>query len=131
MKSTKKPKYKFTPFQKAWINALIAQKYKKGRGRLTQVLKNGSLKCCCLGVACELAPKFGVKLKVEVIEDRKQYNGHSGLLSTGIVKILKLRDSEGLFGERESLVSLNDNDRKTHKQIGEFILNNPDKVFKS
>lgn len=37
-----------------WVKALRSGKYRKGRGVLTEVKKNGTKNYCCLGVLCEL-----------------------------------------------------------------------------
>lgn len=37
-----------------WVEALRSGKYRKGRGVLTEVKKNGTKNYCCLGVLCEL-----------------------------------------------------------------------------
>jgi hypothetical protein len=37
-----------------WVKALRSGKYRKGRGVLCEVKKNGTKNYCCLGVLCEL-----------------------------------------------------------------------------
>lgn len=128
----KTAKYKFTPFQKAWIDALIAQTYKQAKERLC--IKNpddNSLSYCCLGVACEIAPKFGIELEVETDRNYLVFNGQWAYLPVSVAEKLKLKDTHGKISEGLNLAYKNDREGLTHKEIGEFIRDNPEKVFVS
>lgn len=130
-----KSKYKFSPFQKAWIDALISQKYKKTIGRLAKVDKKGNLSCCCLGVACEIASKF---LDSHLNKNKSnpndiEYNGVGGCLPINVEQSLRLRSCSGAFrravGKKTNLAKLNDCAKWSHKKIGEYIRDNPENVF--
>jgi hypothetical protein len=129
-------KYKFNFFQKEWLKALKSGKYQKGKCKLAKI-QNNVTKYCCLGVACEvfndkIASNLKVK-KLKKLEDNRfsnrifTYDGDCDYLPNRVYKKLKLNDCEGDFGE-STLVSLNDSD-ETHKEIAQFIENNPEKVF--
>lgn len=103
-------------FFELWIKALESGEYKQGKGYLQQ--SNG--KFCCLGVACDLANKTGVR-KVEIVVDdntclplkMQNFLGISGIGDFSKTVVYKGNGWESLAG-------LND-DGMTFKQIAKVI----------
>ncbi len=147
--------YEFNEAQKLWLAALRSGCYKQGtNGALSE---EGTY--CCLGVACEIAPKFGVVLTINhpvvMVEDEftgeeseveddttNWYSGHSEDAPASVTDALKLRGSLGEFEQEfytfdkhgnklTGLAGLNDSDEYSFEKIADFIEANPEKVFKS
>ena len=49
-----------------WIEALRSDEFDQGTTKLTKIDDDGYETDCCLGVACKVAIKHGVPLKVEI-----------------------------------------------------------------
>ena len=49
---------------KLWVDALRSGEYQQGKNSLAKYDDDGTLKFCCLGVACEVAIKDGLNLPV-------------------------------------------------------------------
>ncbi len=134
--------FKYTPIQRAWLDALKSGKFRQGRKRLAIRTKNKKVDYCCLGVACVVANRMGRKLKKssqkDILGDVIAFNDSAGALPTVVTRTLNLRDDVGSFKQPVSfngissgcLASLNDNGQ-THKKIAEYIELNPTNVFKS
>lgn len=126
-------------YQKAWIARLKSGKTRK----CTNLLNDGKGRHCCLGVAINTC-------KLEKIETRSSFRVEDLYDYKKTLKILNLRDNEGSFlvdkiSEKwkqilenqkskeslDSLISLNDCTKLSHRQIGEFIDENREAVFLS
>lgn len=117
------------PNAKKWVRALRSGKYKQATGNL-----HNSDGYCCLGVACELAIKNGVRVKKEDHEDRPTvYDGMSDLLPLSVQRWLNLNSDDGVLtlasDEETSLANLNDNG-SNFKQIADIIVKYQDQLFK-
>lgn len=124
--------YKFSPLQRAWIAALKSGKYKQGTRRLGKRTRNKKVEYCCLGVACVVAKKHGVKLKRETSGDFCVFGGQKAFPPTNVVEALRLHSKMGNINSESSfpcLSRMNDSGQYTHKMIAEFIESNPKKVF--
>ena len=119
--------HKFTPFQRAWLDALKSGRFRQGRKRLARRLKNKKVEYCCLGVACSIAPKFGVKLKKASKYDTTghaiSFNGESGYLP------LAVKDALHFKGVGRNLAMLNDDKRFSFKRIAERVEQYPSLYF--
>ncbi len=131
----KKTKYKFTKLQLDWITDLINGRFTKTTRQLGKSLKKHA-SYCCLGVACLVARRNGLDISKEINANGDIcFDGDDAELGMTLWKEYKLRSGQGDFKSaidgRASLVALNDDAGWSHKQIGEYILNNPENVFKS
>lgn len=115
----------------AWVAALRSGDYKQGKGYLAN---KGQF--CCLGVACELAIKDGVKVKRS---DRpsgvKEYDGVTGAMPLPVRQWLGLKYSDGAYKtdngsyeESRSLAGLNDNGYG-FEAIAQLIESHPKGMF--
>ncbi len=122
--------YKFSPLQRAWLDALKSGKYRQGKRVLARRLPNKKVEYCCLGVACVVGNENGVKSKKTCCSTEKviAFDNMTGCLPPNIQKALKMRDHIGVVSETQSLAYMNDSG-KTHKEIAEYIEANPDKIF--
>jgi hypothetical protein len=99
-----------------WVKALLSGRYKQTNGRLCRSIGQGNFKYCCLGVAYTT---FRVK-KVKFVET-------TGVESIKFEERLydlsdNLREKLGIGTELENrLVSMNDNDGKSFREIGKFL----------
>lgn len=137
-------KYPFTKLQISWLNALKSGKYKKLKGFLGAINEKGAVyAACCLGVACQtickLAPDIlRVERKRHYSTDKfvASYDDNCECLPSNVQRILKLRGDLGELENTafykgknyESLSEMNDCNI-THKQIAEYIEQNPWNVF--
>ena len=125
------------PNAKKWLRALRSGKYKQTVGNLHS--KYGEDGYCCLGVACELAVKAGVNIKVTEHGGIVFYNRKSDFLPPIVRKWLGFgpRNEAGMFKRKDSytydsyetLASLNDS-RFTFSEIADIVEQNADQLFK-
>lgn len=119
---------------KKWVRALESGKYEQTIGELAST--DGDF--CCLGVACEVAIKNGVKLTKKQKGHTIFYDKQSGVLPTVVKKWLGLRTDSGSFKTPEAsypeniiemdLTELNDNG-DSFKEIAKVIKSNPKGLF--
>lgn len=143
------PKFKFSPFQKAWLADLAAGRFNQGFNSLAVQDGSKHVNYCCLGVACVVAMRMNSKLKLNL--SRKplgsdydwtiEFDSQAGILPQKVKNALNLRDCQGAFfktvkmtieGQHYtfgSLVDMNDSERLTHKEIAAYIYANPENVF--
>ncbi len=130
--------YKYTKFQRQWLQALEAGRYNQTQGWLGMRLGNKKVGYCCLGVAYKVA---GVRPKLATDagqENVLSFDGESGTLCVKMRDRLKLHGYNGKFlveprieGKHyASLADMNDKGL-THKQIAAYIRANPENVFQS
>jgi hypothetical protein len=129
---------------KAWVTTLRSGRYRQGRN----VLHQGK-KYCCLGVACDLAIKAGVKIAVftggGVNRDITTYDGVADTLPKSVQNWLGLRTDVGEFrppknftvennafgGVCNTLTALNDSAQLSFKKIADIIESQPKGLFKT
>lgn len=125
-------------YQRAWIAMLKSGETKKARRMLNN--KNGCM--CCLGVgikACGLEPmpSTGNNRPPEVVNDEDltffpETLQALGLKIGGAFDVSKVKKKWlPMIDDCETLVSLNDNTKMSHAQIGQFIDENREAVFHS
>ena len=103
---------------KLWHDALLSGEYPQGKGYL-----NKNDKYCCLGVACEVAIKNGIKLKKGSFNGRISYNSSFYGWPIEIKRWLSYK-KRGLIdekGKHEHPIDLNDIKEYTFKQIAAAI----------
>jgi hypothetical protein len=119
-----KTKKKLSAPVKKWLQALRSGKFKQTTGQLADEVGH-----CCLGVACEVAIKEGVI---------KKYNHQNGMLPEKVRKFFGLSTGDGFFHkpvtgksgiEFNALTELNDEGKKSFKQIAQFIERQPEGLF--
>jgi len=137
VKSTsKKRPYRLNKHQKLWIDTLLSGKTKKCKDLLSS--EDGKSNCC-LGVAVKVC---GLE-KLSSLTERSKSSSEESLENFPLtLKALKLRDELGFFDESylkeaayddlrmNNLTSLNDDTEMTHADIGKFINENREAVFK-
>lgn len=109
----------------AWVQALRSGKYKQGRGCLKSV-DSPDETYCCLGVLCVLAKKAGV---ITLREYKNDLN-----LPEKVVKWSGLSTNNGSFElktRKSSLVTLNDDRRKSFSEIADVIESNPPRLLRA
>lgn len=102
-----------------WTAALRSGEYKQGKG----LLKDPEGRYCCLGVACEVAIKNGLDLKIEVIPDESgatTYDGSYLTLPKAVADWLGYVRSEPKLGGKV-LTAMNDHEDKTFEEIADHI----------
>jgi hypothetical protein len=115
---------------KKWVRALRSGKFKQAKNVLA-TLKNTY---CCLGVACELARKDGVRVsKKKNKEDGCfEYSSRQGSLPPQVQMWLGLGSDEGVYtsknGRDTSLVVRNDTGKK-FAEIADIIESEPEGLF--
>lgn len=122
---------------KKWVKALRSGKYKQTKYQLCELASKGKPKgFCCLGVACELAIKDGVKLTIGVDENDRSirtYSDRASSLPNVVADWLGLNDDLGGFDlrieEQDCLAELNDKGL-SFKQIAKVIESEPEGLFK-
>lgn len=131
----------FTPEQQKanrelWFKELETTTLPQGTGALC-----ANDKYCCLGIACEVAMKNGLPLEKELWDGFDKYAYKNQLkesdVSLSYVPIivknwLGLYSTTGLsWGDRKlkSCVDMNDNDRKTFKEIAQHLRANEKAYF--
>ena len=91
---------KLNPNAQKWVDALRSGKYKQG----SDALVKGN-EYCCLGVACAVAIKNGLTVKVE--DSGEMFDGEWAYLPKSVQQWLHIKDSHGTFNGN-SLANLND-----------------------
>ena len=127
MKNLLKSEYS-TPRREKWIKRLLSGLTKKTKGAL--VNKDGM---CCLGVELECQ---GVPVKST--EKQKWFDGYKSLVAHPNPDSLGIKSpcggfSHGLMWNNEyfyDLANLNDTSEATHVDIGQFIIENQEHIFK-
>lgn len=105
-----------------WVKALESGEYKQGQGALETIDDEGNHCYCCLGVACLIAQKHGIKVHFNEVDGR--IGGGDFDIQPEVACALKL--SPGKEGE---LISLNDTDDRSFVQIADYIRENWNFVF--
>lgn len=103
---------------KKWVTALRSGKYKQGQS----YLRTGN-RFCCLGVACDL---FGKDKNIEW--DEEIFLTAYDVLPYVVMEWLGLNKESGSYNSG-SLVSLNDDQERTFKQIADIIESEPEGLF--
>jgi len=98
---------------KKWIDALRSGDYMQGSGWLHNVKEN---EYCCLGVACELAIRDGVDVRVEVCGDFCSYDGSTTALPMSVISWLGVNGSNPL-----SAIEMNDERGMSFDEIANVI----------
>ena len=101
---------------KAWVAALRSGKYHQAQMALCNVRGNQTFHCC-LGVACRVMSKNGVKIDVGHNEfDELTFNGEANELTE------ELREKLGITAEeQQTLVGMNDDEGSSFRDIADFI----------
>jgi len=130
-------------FKNKWVVALRSGEYKQTIGYLGVVLLDGTKAYCCLGVACEVAIKDGLELRVDP-NSRPEYaegtpvryggspeirlSGSMFDLPNEVRSLAGLRLSDPAIvnekGRREVLSSLNDVEKLSFNEIADAIEKN-------
>jgi hypothetical protein len=112
---------------KLFVAALLSDEYEQGRYRLTTI-EGDSVRHCCLGVACEVALKNGVRMEIDVVPapghpgvTKRVYNGESLFLPVAVREWLGV-DNDNLMIQGFSASTLNDDSHWTFEQIAEGIV---------
>jgi hypothetical protein len=109
--NTSGPTPKLNPNAQKWVDALRSGKYRQ----TVKVLRN-VFGYCCLGVACEVAIKNGLQLKVE----GDLFDGKGSWLPERVTKWLGLHDACGKPDSGPALTELNDMG-KSFSEIADYI----------
>jgi hypothetical protein len=102
-----------------WAKALESGEYQQTTSTLRD--ENGY---CCLGVACEVALKNGVKMHVEMGEDSWRYDTEEASLPKAVQEWLGVDNSDPLLnfdGEEITAISANDLVDKNFTEIARAI----------
>ncbi len=110
---------------KLWVEALRSGEYKQTSTRLERLGTVNSY--CCLGVACKVAEKEGIKLEFNSIGEL----AGAGLENqTAVMKWLKITNPDGYYSNRkQSLMNDNDSQGKTFPEIADIIEANASELF--
>lgn len=105
-----------------WVEALRSGKYKQGK----DALRKGDNTFCCLGVLCDLHRKTIKKAGWKPIKDGKGEIISYRYLDCGGVPDSKVLNWAGINNDPDNLslgklIVLNDNEKKSFKQIAKFI----------
>ena len=124
-----------------WVQALRSGKYTQGKSRLAYHNTEGHLYYCCLGVACDLAVKEGLPIRVKSVNlcngaKAFVYDDNRSTLPDTVLHWLGLRTVTGVFGPPKgehlfvppSLTNLND-DGISFTEIADFIESKPEGLF--
>ena len=121
--------------QEKWVKALESGDYKQGKGCLAQYSKDGKLRFCCLGVACEISKLSKWESSNEL---SMTYAGAHGGLPGPVMEWLGIRDETGSLVNDEGeyihtknadcLSSMNDSGW-SFKKIAKFIRWNAELIF--
>lgn len=121
-------KSKLNPNALKWVKALESGKYKQGIGALHRISPD---QFCCLGIACVVAIKAGVRVRAVRNGDHGKmiYGGKAGVLPRQVRCWLGLAtDYAGFNNGSRSLA--NDNDSgKCFKTIAKIIRSKPEGLF--
>ena len=141
-KLVKKKIYRLNKYQKLWIDTLLSGKTRKCKDSLSSLDGKSN---CCLGVAIKVC---GLEKLPSLTERSKSYLSENCSEETLkdfplTYKALKLKDESGFFSKESlkgitdddlpimsDLTSLNDDTKMTHAEIGKFINENREAVFK-
>jgi hypothetical protein len=123
------------PNQEKWLEALESEKYTQGRSSLKTQDKDNSPKYCCLGVGCEI---FDVERHDQLRNGDFPFGGDR----TTCYAPVELKEILALYGDQgdsdfyreqpnkfRSLISYNDYEKKTFKEIAKIVRDNPDIYF--
>lgn len=108
-----------------WVEALESGEYEQGGGALCR-----DDEFCCLGVACDVALKNGVALKVDRDQSWVTFDGHPLTLPPAVQDWLGLRTEDGALCEGPSLTDLNDWESHSFAEIAAVIRSEPPGLFK-
>lgn len=86
-----------------WVEALESGEYLQGHGELRHLNE-----FCCLGVACDVAIKDGLDLRVTRSGGSYIYNNSSGYLPEAVVEYYGLQCNDPYFSSGGSAISVND-----------------------
>lgn len=120
--------------RKLWIKALRSGEYKQGRG----ALRNFGDYYCCLRVACDIAMKDGIELKITKSDHRDcyEYDGMIEFLPDKVVYYYGLRSDTGIYDgiaddyDNNSLTRDNDNFCLSFNAIADIIESEPKGLIK-
>lgn len=118
--------------RKLWTAALRSGEYQQIKRQLRS--PNGF---CCLGVACDVAVKNGLSVRIEeeltLSVPMYRYDGSSAVLPYSVVRWYGLSDVEGGFWEpndkRSCLYRKNDTDELPFGEIAALIDSKPRNLF--
>lgn len=108
-----------------WVEALESGEYKQGRGALLK-----GYEFCCLGVACDVAIKNGVALKVDRRGRWTVFDGCHLALPPAVQDWLGLRTEDGEAKDGTCLTSLNDWEDLSFSEIAAVIRSEPPGLFR-
>ena len=110
------------PNAEKWVAALESGEYTQTTGRLRD-----GYGFCCLGVACDVAIKEGVSLRVDEDEDAEciLYDDTGGTLPDRVMRWLGMGNSFGGYGHDRALADDND-DGATFAEIAQTIRSHPE-----
>jgi|SRR5688500_2127325 len=100
-----------------WVAALRSGEYEQGHG----ALHDHNDKFCCLGVACEVALKAGVKMPVTPHGNYIRYGQEISHLPTVVQEWLGLPVMDPFVAPMVSAVSANDGHRWSFEQIADSV----------
>ena len=123
--------------QEKWLEALESGGYNQTTGRLARRSNDGSVRYCCLGVACDIS---GIT-KWEAADDGVfRYAQQTDELPPSVMKWLGVKDHTGCLMNEDGditpdkktgfgcLTAMNDG-RWSFKRIAKFIRENTDLIF--
>ena len=99
-----------------WVAALRSGKHRQAKGTL-HVYRGGY---CCLGELCELAVQAGVIDVPIPVQNRWEFDHHTGNLPPSVMRWSGIRDRCGAIRKNLCLSVLNDNG-KTFAEIADII----------
>ena len=120
-----------------WIKALRSGKYRQGSGALATVeldigAKKPETHYCCLGVACDLAIKAGIKVSVKKYQDNVLFGRQKYFLPKRVRVWLGLSTERGHFTRKQedetNLADMND-EGCSFKEIAATIEQEPEGLF--
>jgi hypothetical protein len=112
------------PIVKDWLKALRSGEFKQGAGNL----QTGDA-YCCLGVACVVAERHGLK----VLRDDNGISGQYLGSQAEVMRAIGLRLGNGGFRDGEVnkyLAAINDDAEATFPEIADIIEANADTLFR-
>ena len=123
--------------QEKWLEALESGRYNQTTGRLARRSNDGSVRYCCLGVACDIS---GIAKWQRSDDGTLKYAQQHEELPSSVMKRLGIKDQAGCLlsedGDIRSdkktgfgcLTAMNDG-RWSFKRIAKFIRENTDLIF--
>lgn len=101
-----------------WVDALRSGEYAQGEG----VLRSYNDKFCCLGVACEVARKEGVPIRLRTSAgDPAHYGFEDTTLPDVVVRWLDVDDPNPMIDGRVNAISANDTLNLTFAEIADRL----------